>query len=199
MKPGNTQFGRWIRPALTEDESAGAVRSGDPMELIFNLKRQVDALPDSEAGFAEAAVDVCLSLGRCTVFGIGSRSPLMLSQDGLRVALKSAVLWFENAANQARLALRIQVDPVQLFRLRLDAWALFLALDEAYSYAVEEGADEGPLHRTHRRVLNHIERIDNSLSSNPSFKQAARSQMFDRWRLLLAPRFGELAPWWMGG
>src|SRR5262249_5729213 len=124
-----------------------------------------------------AAVDVAIALGRCRLHGVDLAEddgvlPLKLAQAAvprLIAALDrraTIACDLENRLNQAAAPIEIEDLCLNLLRDRLDAWAAFLAIDEAYAATREtEGMSAAVLPSELLPLLQAIDRYDEALQA----------------------------------
>jgi hypothetical protein len=156
-----------------------------------------------------AAYDLATALGRCRLHGVD-----LACDDGvlpLEVARAAMEQWVaalddlvriasELSARFDRAADSLEIEDLCLNLLgdRLDAWAAFLAIDEAYETAQEE-TDAGfstPL----LPLFEAIERYDEALLGQLDILAiVADIPMLENWRAQLAPQFRDFLPWFLDG
>lgn len=159
-----------------------------------------------------AAYTVAVALGRCRLFGAhlgeddGSLGPAM----GRAAARKwDAFLkeWTQAAneiprhfheADGAMELLDVALDP--LVR-RMDSWAAFVAIDEAYEEAQESAwPDRGEFGAQLDSCLEGLDRFDAALKEHIEYLAvASRTALLDNWRKMLTQEYTASLPWWLGG
>ncbi len=159
-----------------------------------------------------AAYRLAVALGKCRLFGValgpldGSLAPSL--------GLAAAEQWLHYLPEWASDAQRLEDDCqraddeveeldrcADLLVARMESWAAFLAIDEAYQESVETAWAE---HARFAAVLDEafaaLERFDAELSACADLLSAvAGSRLLENWRKLLAEDFRHSLPWWLGG
>jgi SNF2 family DNA or RNA helicase len=172
---------------------------------------------DGEASVADeqadwAAYGVAVALGQCRLFGVeladddGSLSPSM----GLAAARKwRAYLgeWVSAADEIPRLwlkaggtleVLELALEPLEQ---RMESWAAFVAIDEAYEEAQESA---WPRRREFGELLDAclagLDRFDEALHRHVEYLAvASRTALLGNWRKMLADEYRAAPPWWLDG
>lgn len=166
---------------------------GDPFHCLGQLRAATRAI--AQAGSEVRTVQVyrrayavALALGRCRLFGVAvpPDEDFTLSQRGFRAA---------SAALRLELRSPIRPNPEQLLQTRMDAWAVYLALDESY---VAHGSPGTAMSSRLRTVQKAIENFDVNLQNDiHRLTPAAATFALENWRRLLAPCYKSLLPWWL--
>lgn len=88
---------------------------------------------------------------------------------------------------------------LSLLESRLSAWAAFVAIDEAYAAALDQGSPSSELSENVDAVLAAIEAFDDVMHSTEPFwsSVAARTELTRNWIRHLTPPHRESPPWWM--
>lgn len=176
------------------DEFAEAqVDRGDPFHCLGQLRAATRAIAQagSEVHMVHvyrATYAVALALGRCRLFGVAvpADEDFTLSPRAFRAA---------SAALRLELKSPIRPTAIQLLQTRMDAWAVYLALDESYAAHRTPGTAMSSRLRT---VQKAIEDFNVNLQNNSQcLTPAAATFALENWRRLLAPCFGSLLPWWL--
>jgi hypothetical protein len=193
----------------------------DPLGCRAAVERalaQPELAPFSAGGAAEdaaglqAAYRVAVALGECRLFGVslpddlGGVMPTSLGLAAARQLQSYLDQWVEQArALEQRWAER---DPVagedlclEVVETRMEAWAAFVAVDEAYADCLGErdplaGRFAGQLDA----VLDRLEAWDGLLQQHVVLLSvAADTQLLGNWRANLAGNFRQPLPWWLDG
>ncbi len=167
-------------------------------------------LPGNDA--RAAAYELALALGKCRLSGTqaGVDLPSTLSPSWAVAAAGVLEKYLGEWAEDARtLAERWeQADDVVeaedlclgLLRARMEAWAVWVAVDEVYQESLEKGDTDPRLTPALDRLLDSLERLDENLRQEADLLSlAAGTNVLDNWRALLAPRYREDLPWWLDG
>lgn len=159
-----------------------------------------------------AAYAVARSLGWCRLTGVDPEDldgtlPAPLAASAARELAARCQAW---AADARELGSRFDTTPsgheaeelvLDMLEARMEAWACWLALDEAYWSALEE-EDAGiePLRAATEATGVAYDDFDNELQPQvPLLSLAAGTRMLENWRSLLAKEYRELLPWWLDG
>lgn len=165
-----------------------------------------------------AAYQVAVALGRCRLFGVdpGELDGTLPPDMALAAARQLAFYLSEWAhVHVPTLPQRWEdaADPteaeemcLELLEARMEAWAAFVAIDEAYAATLVAG-DAPPHPETAARLAHELDdlparldALDNALAEQiPLLATAADTQLLNNWRALLAPAYRELLPWWLDG
>lgn len=168
---------------------------GDPFHCLGQLRSATRALAQagSEVRMVyvyRRAYAVALALGRCRLFGVAvpPDEDFTLSPRAFRAA---------SAALRLELKPSIRPDAHQILQTRMDAWSVYLALDESYA---SHGSPGTPMSSRLRTVQKAIENFDVNLQHNiQRLTPAAATFALENWRRLLAPCYKSLLPWWLDG
>jgi hypothetical protein len=159
----------------------------------------------------QAAYQLAVALGRCRLFGVQPNEELEKPLPANR-ALQAALelhgylkAWTEHAHQLGRRWDESEVATVaedlclNLLEHRLEAWAVYLVIDDAYQ-ACLESADPGreALGAAVVSVLDAAQAFDMELHAQRELLSvAAETMLLDTWRGLLAPLYREALPWWL--
>jgi SNF2 family DNA or RNA helicase len=167
---------------------------------------------EDTAAARRAAYRLAAALGHCRLFGV-DLGELDGSLD-VAVGLGAAVQWEEylrdwvedaeclgrrwEQASEEIEALDFTLD---LLIARMEAWAVFVAIDEAYQSCLET-AD--PKRVPFATVLDEsfvaLDRFDKSLQEQADLLAlAADTRLLENWRQALAPEYRTALPWWLDG
>ena len=196
----------------------------DPWEHVEQLREALDAAaldcferpdenrPSPEA--CEAAFHVAMALGYCRLFGI-------TIPDGLDGVLSSNVAiaaadylcesierWSVDARNLEMLW--DQSDPTvgellcyDMLEARMDCWATFVAVDEAFEAAAgEREPDVVAFNTAMERLLDKLEEFDLALQDEGTVELlsvVAGGELLGNWKRLLADEYREPPAWWLDG
>jgi len=166
----------------------------------------------------ELTAALALALGRCRLFGVAldDGDDFTLTAEAVRLAaarLKRHLLSANRfatriASGEVQLcAFSDQEAALQLLEIRTDAHATYLALDEAYAAALEDGHGingDVAVVKAMGRQLHQVRRLIDLLDVNirkqiPLLRLAAGTRLLENWRRLLAPGYRALPPWWLDG
>jgi hypothetical protein len=187
----------------------------DPFGCRDDLR---DALADPDLNTSGEAAEgaayrVARALGRCRLYGIAPGDdldgvmPPPLAEAAASELTRRLASWADEAG---RLGDRwdAAVDPAEadnlcagLLGARMDAWAVGVALDEAYLDAVaEDAAGANSLGAAIDRASDALDRFDQALEGQTEvLATITGTNLLTGWRALLAPTFGEDLPWWLDG
>jgi SNF2 family DNA or RNA helicase len=90
---------------------------------------------------------------------------------------------------------------IDLLTARMESWAVFIAVDEAYQDALEVGdTGRGRLADVLRAALDALDRFDEGLGMHAVYlAPVAGTELLENWRRLLAPEYRATHPWWLAG
>ncbi|HSI34214.1 MAG: hypothetical protein ACAI43_02815 [Phycisphaerae bacterium] len=207
---------------LTTTTDAGR---GDPAGCLLRLRQaRVEAdytIRPGETGAAAACFRAALALGRARLFGADIPPADDFTLRPAAAAAAATVLYrlVRRAADAARELPRQMRRAgaygrrdvaLELLELRTDAWAAYLAIDEALAaetYEPTESAQGTTATTDGRRdvlgkrigmLVRAIENLDANLQKRIALlKPAAGTRLIENWRRLLAPAYRELLPWWL--
>jgi hypothetical protein len=159
-----------------------------------------------------AAYELALALGRCRLCGteVGVNLPSTLSTPwpvaAAEVLEKYLGEWAEDARTLAERWERAD-DMVEaedlclgLLRARMEAWAVWVAVDDVYQDGLERGNADPRLASALDRLMDALERLDEGLREEIDLLSlAAGTNLLDNWRAQLAPRYRDNPPWWLDG
>ncbi|MCL6502310.1 MAG: hypothetical protein K6T86_06455 [Pirellulales bacterium] len=200
--------------------------SGDPLGCRADLAEALAAPALSQwegstppsAEVPLAAYQVAVALGRCRLFGVdpgeldGTLPPDMALAAACQLAcylsewthvdVPTLPQRWEDAADPAE----AEEMCLELLEARMEAWAAFVAIDEAYAATLVAG-DAPPHPETAARLAHELDGLparldafDHALAEQiPLLATAADTQLLNNWRALLAPPYRELLPWWLDG
>lgn len=197
--------------------------SSDPnlMDDPFGYRDDVlDALVnpgfDSPAGsdtHSAAAFSLCLALGRCRLFDVSLDDSIdgSLPQDVARAAAERFLQHLQGwNADAVALADHwdAAVDAVEaedlcggILSARMDAWAIWIALDESYRDWLEsaDNDDEAFVH-TLEEIAVPIRQFDLALQGHIDLLSTiADLHLLDNWREEIASELQSCLPWWLDG
>lgn len=161
---------------------------------------------------AQAALWLATAMGRCRVFGV----PVHDVQDVLPVhmaaeaAKESIVQLRDQATLVAELSAKgdrgdmendCALEAGRLFFVRMDLWAAYVAIDEAYESVVHGFAvDTVGLRALLEELIDATTKLDEAMEAHmDTLCTAAETNMFDNWRGLLAEPYRTAPPWWLDG
>jgi hypothetical protein len=86
-----------------------------------------------------------------------------------------------------------------LLEARMDAWAAFLAIDDAYAVAsIDAGDSTAALADVVDSLVDSLEDLDAALRLHPApLHVAAGTSLISNWRTLLSPAYRACPPWWL--
>jgi hypothetical protein len=177
-----------------------------------------------ETGAAAACFRAALALGRARLFGAEIPPADDFTLRPAAAAAAATVLYrlVRRATDVARELPRQMRRAgaygrrdvaLELLELRTDAWAAYLAIDEALAaetYEPTEDPAQGTTVTTAGRpdvlgkrvgmLVRAIENLDANLQNRIALlTPAAGTRLTENWRRLLAPAYRELLPWWLDG
>lgn len=194
----------------TESQITGR---GDPWKCLERLRQEVhlhaDLMPEPAYDrFPFTLYRLSKALGYCRLFGvvIPPEDDFTLSRKVLLATMRQFVfeaemgeLFLEDLLDPNADSFSQDLMPLQLLQLRMDLWAAYLAIDEAYMAHSRPGRDHVLSSRL-RTVRKAIEDFDVNLQNNiQRLTPAAATFALENWRRLLAPCFRSLLPWWLDG
>lgn len=162
----------------------------------------------------KAALGVAVALGRCRLSGVdpGDDGGILSAEVATAATTALVEVLERGAARAGGLGERFDaaIDPIEpehdaldLLRLRMDAWAAFLAIDEASQAALEDEDGEGPgaaFEAGLAALLDALDAYDAELRAQLDVLSiVADTGLLDHWRTGLAPEFAATPPWWLDG
>jgi CRISPR-associated endonuclease/helicase Cas3 len=90
----------------------------------------------------------------------------------------------------------------ELLEARMEAWAAYVAIDEAYQVSVEDRSPrQAAFGQALDEVLDRLEEFDRELQAQADLLAAgiARYPLLTNWRESLGPAYREVLPWWLDG
>jgi hypothetical protein len=200
---------------------ASSPSSSDPLGIVEELRcalSQPELAEANDLGLRssvparQAAFELARALGRCRLFGVdaGDLDGSLPAQVALAAA-SEFVEWLATAIADAERLPRdweacdepFEADDLSLDLLitRMDAWAAFLTIDEAYQKAIEARSPAaGEFHAPMDQVLDALNRLDQQLLQRTDYLEVAgETELLDNWRHLLADEFRVAWPWWLDG
>ncbi|HYE20821.1 MAG TPA: hypothetical protein VEA69_20410 [Tepidisphaeraceae bacterium] len=203
---------------------------GDPAGCLLRLRQaRVEAdhtIRPGETGAAGACFRAALALGRARLFGAEVPPADDFTLRPAAAAAAATVLYrlVRRATDVARELPRQMRRAgaygrrdvaLELLELRTDAWAAYLAIDEALAAETYEPTEDpaqgttvtGPaagrrdvLGKRVGMLVRATENLDANLQKRIALlKPAAGTRLIENWRRLLAPAYRELLPWWLDG
>ena len=147
-----------------------------------------------------AVFHLAVSLGKCRLFNIdlgetdGTLS-VEMATTAARQRQKHLDLSQQDFANLPNSEDALEAATEILFT-RMDFWAVFLAVDEAYQEAIETKVPAKELRAVIGSCLDLLEHFDELLRKNARFfLPVAGTHLLDNWRTLLHSNFE--VPWWI--
>lgn len=189
-----------LRLALARPELSAYALLSSPVESVGDAAK-------------EAALQLAIALGRCRLFGADTEEaaqgalPTGVAVDAARQLECELEGWTCEAKVLAEDLDRCE-DLIEIHSLcceklenAMDAWASFLAIDEAYQLDLEQGA--GGL-STFGEVLDScLERLEifhaGLREQSEHLALAAETELLENWRKMLADEFKQALPWWLNG
>jgi hypothetical protein len=186
----------------------------DPFGYRDDLR---DALSDPELSEPAPAGDraayrVARALGRCRLFGVAPGDdldgvlPAPLAAAAAAELTRLLTTWADEAR---RLGERwdAAIDPSEadnlcagLLGARMSAWAVGVALEEAYLDCAEEDPARAALAAAIDGMQDALDRFDEGLEGHTDvLATVAGTKLLEGWRTQLAPAFREDLPWWLDG
>ena len=159
-----------------------------------------------------AAYHLAACLGKCRLFGVE-----LGDLDGTippEIAAAAADQWgaylrdwtaatgrLERVWGDAEEEMESLDRSVDLLTARMESWAVFLAVDEAYQDCVESSSPTRQrLGRSLRTALDGLDLFDVTLRGVAIYlAPAAETELLDNWRRLLAADYSRTLPWWLDG
>jgi CRISPR-associated endonuclease/helicase Cas3 len=88
-----------------------------------------------------------------------------------------------------------------LLEARMQAWGVYIAIDEAYQVSVEDrSAEKDELGRALDEVLDRMAEFDRELQARTDLlARIARYPLLENWRGSLGADYREVLPWWLDG
>jgi hypothetical protein len=168
---------------------------------------------NGDAGTARrAAYRLAVALGHCRLYGIdlGDQDGTLLVAVGVAAARQLAdyVHVWKKDAHQLPRRWEQAAEPqeaadyvVDLLTARMEAWAAFLAIDEAYQECLESAAtQEAAFAAALDAVLAALGPLDEALRQHLHLLAlAADTRLLENWRGLLAEEYRASLPWWLDG
>lgn len=194
------------------DDPAGC-RDGLHAVLTLPELAEFDQPGPISARGRHAAYELAAALGRCRLFGVAPgddldgtlTTPLALAaarvlrdllESGITDARELGERW--DAAAEAHAAEDLCLN---LLESRMECWAAYLAIDEAYAECMEaQDTDLGGFTGILDSLLAAIETFDQELQRQSGLLSvAAETELLQNWRNLLAAPYREPLPWWLDG
>jgi hypothetical protein len=174
---------------------------GDPSHCLPQLRQALST---------GNCLDLAIALGRCRLFGVTTtgNDDFTLSTHAAAQAMSELRAYMETLSTDFDRAAphRAQTLALELLEARMDLWAAYIALDEAYAAARYDANDDAADHTANviglmlQSLGRGIERFDANLENQSSrLTPAAATFLLDNWRRLLAPAYREVLPWWLDG
>lgn len=171
----------------------------------------------ASAESSAAAYQVAVALGRCRLFGVdlgdldGTLPPRMAVAAAKQLA-NYLIQWTNDARtlpqrwDDAPHPAEAEEMCLELLEARMETWAAYIALDEAFAEALEtpEPQDNpqaaAALGAQMDNVPGLINAFDDALIEQiPLLATAANTELLNNWRALLAQPYREILPWWLDG
>lgn len=176
-----------------------------------------DAPAASSPEAPAAAYQVAVALGRCRLFGVELGEADGVLPPGMALAaaryLSGLLPWLVEDArtlperwDEQRTAAEAEELCLELLEARMETWAAYVALDEAFAESLDPG--DQPPHSHTANALAHIlddvprrfDDFDRALFEQiPLLATAANTELLNNWRALLAQPYREFLPWWLDG
>ncbi len=192
----------------------------DPFGWMESFRQALAQAPlaefenDAEPGLParRAAYHLAACLGRCRLFAVA-----LGEVDGTlppRVAAAAAEQWRSHIDAWTVAAGRLErvwsglVEEVEaldrsadLLSARMESWAVFLALDEAYQNCIVTASPaRGRLGTLLRAAVDELGRFDTALRGAAIYlAPVAGTELLENWRRLLAAEYRLTLPWWLAG
>jgi hypothetical protein len=189
--------------------------SADPLGLRADL-RLASSLADRDQFDDEedqrAAYQLAAALGRCRLFGVD------LGEDdetlAVPVALAAVRQWLVYAEQWRRQAKdlpqrwdaassEIEADSLcfDLLEARMESWAVFVAVDEAYEECLHSGdPGYGAFVLKLDRMMEEMDELDAALIEQKDLLcVAAGTCLLKNWKQLLSQEYADTLPWWLDG
>ncbi|MDY3562689.1 DEAD/DEAH box helicase [Gemmata sp. JC673] len=165
--------------------------------------------PDDEA--LRAAYQLASALGHCRLYGVD-----LGATDGTLppdIAVAAARRWDRLLGEWTLKATRLEevwagsgeefvaLDAsADLLGARMESWAVFLAIDEAYQDAVEHAVPRRHLKSLLDSALNALDRFDAALQEAADYlAPVAGTQLLVNWRAVVSREYRATPPWWLSG
>lgn len=192
----------------------------DPLGWIESLRRalaqaslaEFTANTEPSPPAVRAAYHLAACLGKCRLFIVD-----LGDTDGTlppSVAVAAAEQWRRYIGEWTAATARLErawtgaVEEVEaidraadLLSARMECWAVFLAVDEAYQDCVETASPvRGRLGSLLRSALDELDQFDAALRGEAVYlAPVAATELLDNWRRLLAVEYRRTLPWWLSG
>jgi hypothetical protein len=166
---------------------------------------------DSEPA-RRAAYWLAVVLGNCRLRGLdlGPEDGTLLVPSALAGGRRLASLlpnWAQKAreleSRLARLEGEVETNDLcfDLLEARMEAWAAFVAIDEAYhGCALARSAQHAEFTALIDQLLDRTEELDREMQEQLDLLSlVARYPLLDNWRRALKPPYSEALPWWLDG
>jgi hypothetical protein len=187
-------------------------RSADPLGCLPRLQ-QVAAQAGKGKLPPQAAGDLAVALGQLELFGLQAPAdlPRVLTVEQTRDAARE---WCERLSGSVEAARRFARDwegchdsveaerlTLDLLRKRMDAWAAWLAIDQGYDQALDQGATVvAEVAALIDRLLAALDEFDAALQKEEALlATAAETSLLDDWRAQLVEPYRLARPWWLAG
>jgi hypothetical protein len=193
-----------------EDPSGCLSRLGDALRQP-HLK-VFEGVGEVTSKARRAAYWVAVALGECHLFGVKPPDDIdgTLSDPMALAAADELVEFVDTWTDEAgSLGERFeQSEPIEgeemcvsLVERRLEAWAAFVAIDEAYAAATDERTEVLPqFSQAVDKLLAALCEFDSVLFGQRELLSiAAGTNLLENWRRMLAPEFREVGPWLLDG
>ncbi len=182
-------------------------------ELAYALaqKELAQVEQDTEAAHS-AAYSLAVVLGQCRLedVDLGEQDgslPVTFALAACRRFTDILAAWCEDARRleEKLLAADGEVEENErcfgLLEARMQAWGIYVAIDEAYQVSVEDrGSKKDELGRAIDEILERMAEFDRELQARTDLlARIARYPLLENWRRSLAAEYADPLPWWLDG
>lgn len=182
----------------------------DRPELDFfddNPDNWKDEVPEQSR---RAAVDLAVALGKCRLHGVElGEDDGTLSFAMAKAAVDQLVIGTAELIESAeKLGERYDntYDPVEihdhvtfLIEDRIDSWAAFIAIDDAYGAELEKNDSDDAMPTKLMPLISLIEKYDDVLMKNMDILTIIDDRVIEKWKSSLRADFAEFLPWFLDG
>lgn len=160
----------------------------------------------------QSAYRIAAILGECRLFGVSlgefdGTLPIGIALAAAQYYGRRLADWRGNARQLARCWEETDGEVegkelvLQLLEARMEAWAVLVALDEAYQDALDDSSPHcTELREMVDRLVDEVELLDEELRRDQDLLSlAAGTELLANWRRLLVEPYRLLLPWWLDG
>jgi hypothetical protein len=159
-----------------------------------------------------AAYALAVAIGRCRLFDVNvgeldGTLPTPIALAAAEQLVEFLQGWIADARSlrkrwdEAAHPIEAEELCLELVEARMEAWACWVALDEAFACCLDENDTAvSCFTETVEKLLRLLAQLDTALEAEkPLLATAADTELLNNWRTFLADSFKEVPPWWLDG